>query len=299
MNMKKMFLMLALCVAGIVSTSAKSALVVIAHGSPMEQWRKPVLDLEGQLRETMKDVEGISYVRVAMMEFTEPTIATVVADCEQQGVDTIFAIPLFIAPSGHSEVDIPNILGHKYDPQVREELMEENTKFVKSRLPIIVGPTLSYDDFLEKTMLKRVQEMSKSPKEEAVLFVAHGDRQFVGYWSQKMQSICDHVKQQTGIEVADYKFIAMGYKMVAEMIPALREMAEKKSRVLVQGVYLTSSAKEMAYMLDIESVQKKEIPNADLQVVYSERGILPASAGEVCEWIKARTLEWKGVRGEK
>lgn len=293
MNMKKMFLMLALCVAGIVSTSAKSALVVIAHGSPMEQWRKPVLDLEQQLRGCMEGVTGISYVRVAMMEFTEPTIATVVEDCEQQGVDTIFAIPLFIAPSGHSEVDIPNIIGHKYDPHIVEELMEEKTRFVKSRLPIILGPTLSFDDFLEKTMLERVQEMSKAPKDEAVLFVAHGDRQFVGYWNQKMQSICDYVKQQTGIEVADYKFIAMGYKMVAEMMPALREIGEKKSRVLVQGVYLTSSAKEMADMLDMEAVQKREIPDSNLQVVYSDKGILPASANQVCEWIKARTLEWR------
>lgn len=59
-----------------------------------------------------------------------------------------------------------------------------------------------------------------------------------------------------------------------------------------QGVYLTSSAKEMADMLDMESVQKQEIPDPDLQVVYSAKGILPASSVQVCSWIKARTLEW-------
>lgn len=292
--MKKFFLMLALSVASVMGAEAKSALVVIAHGSPMEQWRKPVLDLESQLRETMKDVDGISYVRVAMMEFTEPTIATVVADCERQGVDTIFAIPLFIAPSGHSEVDIPNILGHKYDPHVREELMEEDTRFVRSRLPIVVGPTLSYDDFLEKTMLERVREMSKSPDKEAVLLVSHGDRQFVGFWNQKMRSICNHVKEQSGIELVDYEYIAMGYTMSDDIIPILKQMGEKRSRVLVQGVYLISSAKEMADMFEVEDVQKRELP-ANMEVVYSDRGILPASADEVCKWIKARTLEWKGV----
>lgn len=290
--MKKTMLLLALCVASVMNASAKNALVVIAHGSPMEQWRTPVLDLEPRLRQVMNDVKEIGYVRVAMMEFTEPTIATVVSDCEAAGVDTIFAIPLFIAPSGHSEVDIPNIIGHKYDPKVIAELTEEETKFVRTRIPIILGPTLSYDDFLERTMLERVREMSRAPQSEAVLLVSHGDRQFIGYWNQKMQQICDHIKKDTGIEIADFKFVAMGYKMVREMMPALKTISQQKKRILVQGVYLTSSAKEMADMLDMESVQQQEIPDLELQVVYSDKGILPASAAEVCNWIKARTLEW-------
>lgn len=290
--MKKILTMLVLVVAGLIHVNAKSALVVIAHGSPMEQWRKPVFDLEPLLRQAMSDVPAISYIRVAMMEFTEPTIATVIDDCTKQGVDTIFAIPLFIAPSGHSEVDIPNIIGHKYDPKVIEELTEENTRFVHTSLPIILGPTLSYDDFLETTMLDHVRKISSDPANEALLLVCHGDRQFTGFWSQKMQSICDHVKQGTGIQVADYKFVAMGYKMVREMMPALREMSKQKKRILVQGVYLTSTAKEMADMLDMESVRKQEIPDSQLQVVYSDEGILPASTNEVCSWIKARTLEW-------
>lgn len=286
-----MFL-LALCVASLTHLSAKSALVVIAHGSPMEQWRKPVLDMEPQLRSAMRDVKDISYVRVAMMEFTEPTIATVVADCETQGVDTIFAIPLFIAPSGHSEVDIPNIIGHKYDPKVIKELLEEETKLVRSRLPIILGPTLSYDDFLEKTMLERIREMSVTPQNEAVLLVSHGDRQFIGYWNQKMQQICDHIKKETGIESADFKFVAMGYKMVREMMPALKTISQQKKRILVQGVYLTSSAKEIADMLEMDAIQKQEIPDPELQVIYGDKGILPASSAEVCQWIKERTLEF-------
>lgn len=294
--MRKTMLLLALCVASLTHLNAKNALVVIAHGSPMEQWRQPVLDIEPQLRTVMSDVKDISYVRVAMMEFTEPTIATVVADCEAQGVDTIFAIPLFIAPSGHSEVDIPNIIGHKYDPKVVAELVEEETRFVKSQLPIILGPTLSYDDFLEKTMLDRIREISTTPQNEAVLLVSHGDRQFIGYWNQKMQQICDHIKKETGIETADFKFVAMGYKMIREMMPALKTISQQKKRILVQGVYLTSSAKEIADMLEMDAVQKQEIPDPELQVIYGDKGILPASSVEVCQWIKERTLEWCKAR---
>lgn len=203
----------------------------------------------------------------------------------------LLALPLFIAPSGHSEVDIPNIIGHKYDSKVVAEL-EEETRFARSRIPIVLGPTLSYDDFLERTMLERVREMSTNAPGEAVLLVSHGDRQFVGYWSQKMQQICDHIKKETDIETADYKFVAMGYKMVREMMPALKKMAQQKKRILVQGVYLTSSTKEMADMLDMEAVQQQETPDPELKVVYSGKGILPASSREVCEWIKLRTQEW-------
>lgn len=291
-NMKKMTLMLALMVASAMGMSAKNALVVIAHGSPMPQWRKPVLDVEKLLQKEMADVKGFSYIRVAMMEFTEPTIASVVEDCEKQGVDTIYAIPLFMAPSGHSEMDIPNILGHKYDADTHSELVEENTKFVNTKLPIIVGPTLSYDDFLEKTMLKRVQEMSKDVKDEAVLFVAHGDDQFIGFWNQKMESISSCVKEATGISVTDYKFVAMGAKMISEMVPAIVKMSQQKPRVLVQGVYLTSSAKEMAEGFGVDEVLKEALPNKQTEVVFSANGILPASTNEVCAWIKTRATEW-------
>lgn len=289
--MKKTLLLLALVWASVTTAMGKNALVVIAHGSPMPQWRQPVLNLESQLRTALKDVRGIDYIRVAMMEFTEPTIATVVSECEAAGVDSIFAIPLFIAPSGHSENDIPNILGYKFDPEVVAELKEENTRFVHSRLPITMGPTLAFDDFLEQTMTARVRELSQRPDDEAVLLVSHGDRQFIGVWYPKMESICRSIKDQLGIATSDYKFVAMGHKMVREMLPALQEMSKLKKRIIVQGVYLTSSAKEMADMLDIESVTREKLP-AGVEVVYSDKSILPDSSAEVCQWIKKRTLEW-------
>ena len=91
---------------------ARTALVVIAHGSPSEDWNR-------------QDMPGIDYIRVALMEFARPDIASVIRDCERERIDTVFALPLFISPSGHSEDDIPNILGLKYNPAIHEELIEE------------------------------------------------------------------------------------------------------------------------------------------------------------------------------
>ena len=144
--MKKLSLLLTMAVCTL-HVSAKTALVVIAHGAPSPQWNKPVLDLERKLNEI--SIKGIDYKRVALMEFSQPNIPSVVRDCEKEGVDTIFALPLFIAPSSHSEDDIPNLLGLKYDPNVREDLINEETEFVKSNIKFIVGPTLMSSDIIE------------------------------------------------------------------------------------------------------------------------------------------------------
>jgi len=288
--MKRLIILVAL-VASLQTLQAKKALVVIAHGSPMPQWRQPVLDLEPMLQSRKAELKAYDYVRVAMMEFTEPTVATVVSDCEKAGVDTIFAVPLFIAPSGHSEVDIPNIIGQKYNPQVVSELKEENTTLVRTRLPIILGPTLSYDDFLEKTMVERVKEISTSPTDEALLFICHGDRDYIGIWNKKMKQIEEAVGAQTGISTIDHRYVAMGYKMVREMIPVMKEMAATKKRILVQGVYLTSSAKELADGIGMDEQTSATLP-AGTEVVYNDMSILPAASTSVCDWIIKRANEF-------
>ena len=107
MKTKTVLFILALIMVSI-HLNAKTALVVIAHGAPSPQWNKPVLDLENRLHSI--DIPGICYKRVALMEFSQPNISSVIKDCEKQGIDTVFALPLFIAPSSHSEDDIPNIL---------------------------------------------------------------------------------------------------------------------------------------------------------------------------------------------
>ena len=81
-----------------LSMQAKTALVVIAHGSPSESWNQQVLALESRL--SQMELPGIDYTRVALMEFAQPDIPSVIRDCELQQIDTVFALPLFIAPSG-------------------------------------------------------------------------------------------------------------------------------------------------------------------------------------------------------
>ena len=280
--MKKLSLLLTMAVCTL-HVSAKTALVVIAHGAPSPQWNKPVLDLERKLNEI--SIKGIDYKRVALMEFSQPNIPSVVRDCEKEGVDTIFALPLFIAPSSHSEDDIPNLLGLKYDPNVREDLINEETEFVKSNIKFIVGPTLMSSDIIEKTMCERIKEMSVNENEEGVLILAHGDPERIGYWTSLLKRTGDYIKQHTKINYIDTELIGMGQAFASDVTPLIKKAKENKKRILVQGIYLMSSVADMAKRTGL-------MKDGDTNVVFSKYGILPKSENEVLDWIVATTQNW-------
>lgn len=293
MMKKILFSILFLCAAVSVA-EAKNALVVIAHGSPMESWRKPVLELETSVRNQIKaaKLKGIDYVRVALMEYTEPSVASVVKDCEAQGVDSIFALPLFIAPSGHTEEDLPNILGWKYNPYVREELAEEKTEMVKSKLPIVLGPTFYYSYVLEKVMAQRVKSFSKDAANEAVIFLAHGDEERIGFWKSLLGNVSKYVKENCGVTYVDGELIEMGHNFGNELMPLLEKAAQAKKRIFVQGIYLTSDVKRMADRHKMQERQADLVKARGVEIVYSNEGILPASSDLVTNWVVEQTAQW-------
>jgi cbiX len=293
MMKKILFSILFLCAAVSVA-EAKNALVVIAHGSPMESWRKPVLELETSVRNQIKaaKLKGIDYVRVALMEYTEPSVASVVKDCEAQGVDSIFALPLFIAPSGHTEEDLPNILGWKYNPYVREELAEEKTEMVKSKLPIVLGPTFYYSYVLEKVMAQRVKSFSKDAANEAVIFLAHGDEERIGFWKSLLGNVSKYVKENCGVTYVDGELIEMGHNFGNELMPLLEKAAQTKKRIFVQGIYLTSDVKRMADRHKMQERQADLVKARGVEIVYSNEGILPASSDLVTNWVVEQTAQW-------
>ena len=292
--MKKILFSILFLSAAVSVAEAKNALVVIAHGSPMESWRKPVLELETSVRNQIKaaKLKGIDYVRVALMEYTEPSVASVVKDCEAQGVDSIFALPLFIAPSGHTEEDLPNILGWKYNPYVREELAEEKTEMVKSKLPIVLGPTFYYSYVLEKVMAQRVKSFSKDAANEAVIFLAHGDEERIGFWKSLLGNVSKYVKENCGVTYVDGELIEMGHNFGNELMPLLEKAAQTKKRIFVQGIYLTSDVKRMADRHKMQERQADLVKARGVEIVYSNEGILPASSDLVTNWVVEQTAQW-------
>ena len=263
---------------------ARTALVVIAHGSPSEDWNRQVLRLENRLNR--QDMPGIDYIRVALMEFARPDIASVIRDCERERIDTVFALPLFISPSGHSEDDIPNILGLKYNPAIHEELIEEGIALVRTPMHIIVGPTLMDSGVIEKAMAERVLALSVDPDREAVIFLAHGDAYRTGFWHRILKH-CEEAVRAQGFRYVDYQLVGMGQQFAKDVTPLLERARAERERILVQGIYLVSNVGAMARLSGMAG-------GAD--VVYGGVGILPESIDDVQEWIVKTVNGWLGAK---
>lgn len=292
--MKRAFLLF-LVLLSVSLMQAKTALVIIAHGSPSQSWNGPVLRLESKLDSL--HIPGIDYCRVALMEYSEPHIATVMADCERQHVDTVFALPLFIQPSSHSEQDIPNILGLRFNALTQAELKEEGIATVHTSMHVVEGPTLNYGDLLQRCLLRQVEKLSEKPNDEALLILAHGDPEYRGFWEAMLEESAEYVRQHTRISYVGTGLVEMGQQMVTDVSPLLLDAAKHKRRILVQGIYLTSSVYGMAARFGLIKQQPtilKAYPSTE--VVYGKTGLLPDFTDDICQWIVSTTQEWQSLR---
>ncbi|MCD6115761.1 hypothetical protein J7K93_01995 [bacterium] len=283
-----------LSVTNIIFAEDKVGLVIIAHGSPVPQWNKPVLNLENEVK-TIMSAKGIQFsaVRVALMEFNEPSINTVIKDFEKKGITKVYAVPLFIAPSGHSLFDIPTILGMYSEADIVKEIKSEGTEIVNTKLKITLGPTLNYGSILKEAMLDRVKELSDQPDSEGVVLLAHGDSRFKPIWDSVCRETGSYICANTGIEYFDYAFVEIGQAFSTEGVSAILKADTKKKRTLVVGLYLSMGVKRMAdNSVSFMMGQKTEIKELfkGKNILFANRGLLPDK--RISEWIGDVAAEW-------
>ncbi len=293
--MKKLILIIMVLFSLNAVAQEKNALLIIAHGSPSQKWNQPVLNIENQVKELLKakKIVGFEEVRVALMEFTEPSIATVVKDLENKGITKIFALPLFIAPSGHSVYDIPTLLGLYYDKEMDDLLKEEKAEIVNTNIQITVGPTLNYDNVMKDILLDKVKALSKNPKEEALVILAHGDENFMPIWENLSNETGNYIIGKTGIEYFDKAFVEVGQSFAVDGVSPILKASENKKKVIVVGMYLSMGVKNMADNSGIimmgRTVESKKMFEGK-NIVFAEDGLLPDK--RIVEWITDRAVEW-------
>jgi cobalamin biosynthesis Co2+ chelatase CbiK len=269
--------------------------MIIAHGSPAEQWNQPVLDLENQVKKLFeeKKITKFDEVRVTLMEFTEPSIASVIKDFEEKGITKVFALPVFIAPSGHSIYDIPAILGLYYDQEMIDELKEEGIKIVDSKIMITVGPTLDYENIMKDILLDKVKNLSDNPAEEALILLAHGDNNFKPTWEELSNETGNYILAKTGIEYFDNAFVEVGQSFAIDGVNPILKASENKKKVIVVGMYLSMGVKNMAensgFKMMGRTIESKKMFEGK-NIVFAEHGLLPDT--RIAEWIVDRAIEW-------
>ena len=81
-------------------SESRTLLVLIGHGSPRPDWRRPL----DELVESLSLTPG--QVRLAFMEHCEPTLNSVAAEWLESGGERLVVLPLFISSGGHVQRDI-------------------------------------------------------------------------------------------------------------------------------------------------------------------------------------------------
>ncbi len=88
------------------TTTAKSALLLFAHGSSDPGWAAPFVKLKRAIQ--VRDARRL--VELAYLERMEPSFDVAVAALQAQGIREITIAPIFLAIGGHMRKDLPKLI---------------------------------------------------------------------------------------------------------------------------------------------------------------------------------------------
>jgi len=272
-------------ILGNTRVHAAPGLLLIAHGSPDPQWNAPVLDLGCRVADAVEGKGHFKAVRTALLEAAQPDIPTAVAELEAAGCDQIIAVPLFIASSGHTHFDVPAMLGLYSSSKTDRVLASEGAKAARPKVPIILTATIAEGDVLHRYAVDQVRQLSKSPKDEAIVLLAHGDPEHNLLVDRLSRSIATHCCGQTGVSDADWAYVGVGQEYRSQGIAAIQSALERKKRVLVVGLYLSTNAAKLhrRAMAHSHGASRAEDVFAKGEVVFSEGAVLEHPA--LFQWI--------------
>jgi hypothetical protein len=203
------------------------------------------VDFGEEMQDKLTQSGNCRAVSTAFLEIATPDVPSAVANLEEIGCDRIVAIPLFIAPSGHTHFDIPAVLGIYTSPSILETIEKEGGTVAKPKVPITLTNTFSEGSLLESYALSQVEGLSEKPEEEAIVILLHGDPLHDGLIEGRMREIATYCCGKTGIEYADWASIAVGQGLAEQGLPAVARALERKSRVLVIGLYVSTTVKRI------------------------------------------------------
>ena len=290
-------LALILLFSSLTNATERRGLLIVAHGAPFDAWNQPVLDVEKQVKEILdgEQSQPIAAVRVALMEFAEPSVASTIADMEKLGIERVYVLPMFIGPSSHTFYDLPTILGLYSEKNAVEQLREEGIKIVDTDMKLIIGPTIDIGTISE-ILMDRVSELMDDPKRSALVILSHGDHWFEPLWEQQSKEIGAHICGALGIQYFDYSFVEMGQGFIADGAPVIFRAMDEHEKVLVIGMYLSMGVENLVRNSSA-SMGGMQIKGAEIfsghDVRFASRGLLPDK--RIARWVVDRVHEWLDI----
>ncbi|MGO0059080.1 sirohydrochlorin chelatase [Brevibacillus fluminis] len=173
----------------------KHGVLIIGHGSSNASWVQLVDDAVSRLEVSVP-------VETCFLEMVEGRlIEDGIRALENQGVERIIAVPLFVA-SGSTHIDEIGCLLGVYD---KTQLDEEFEK-IETSAEILYCSPMDDHPLIEEILLERIRQLSIDPSEEVLLLVGHGadEGEYHAKWEGVLQRLAVSMRTRAGFKGATY-----------------------------------------------------------------------------------------------
>lgn len=251
----------------------KIGILLVNHGSHSDTWRNSLLDLEKNVRDELMADGSVKGVKTAFMEYNEPSIATRMKEFDKEGYTDVIIVPIFLTVSPHTFEDIPTIIGLKEDPESKELLKLEKIERYTAKANVQITPLLDFTDILRKNVLRRVQELSKDPKNEGLVLIGYGDEDYDKEWISLFNTVAQSVKKEVGIDEHTYGWCGhIARYNPEETTKAIEKVLKKKSNAVVIPVLV---AHDENFQIKIIGGGIENVKDNKKRVIYKPDSILP------------------------
>lgn len=259
----------------------KIGVLMVNHGSRSATWRQALLDLETQVKDSIKSSGLVHETKTAFMEYTEPSIATRLKEFDAEGFTDVIIVPIFLTVSSHSFDDIPTIIGMKEDAQSLETLKVDNIERYTPKAKTHITPLLDFSDILKKNILGRTQTLSKDPASEGLVLMAYGDATYNKEWTALLNDVGEFVQSNTGITKHSYGWCGhVAHYNPDSTTVAINRVLKEKETALVVPVLV---AHDEMFQVKIIGDGIANIKNSKEKVRYVADAILPDANVE--KWV--------------
>jgi hypothetical protein len=253
----------------------KVGVLLANHGSRQQSWRDMLLEVETAVGDQILALPDVKGVKTAFMEYSEPSIATRLKEFDAEGYDEIIVVPIFVTVGGHTNQDIPNLIGVKNDPGILESLRRENIETYRPRAKVTLTRTLDATDFLKANILRRTRARlaGQDGRDFGVTLAAYGDDKFNQQWEALMAEVGRYLMAEVGIDTINYAW--SGHLVNYSIEPtrkAVNDILAKKKKDIVVSVYVAYDKKFQSEVIG-GGIAASDRPG---DVLYAEReSILP------------------------
>ena len=254
----------------------KIGVLLANHGSEQKSWRDMLVNVEDSVRDRILANPRIGSVKTAFMEYTEPSIATRMKEFDAEGYDEVIVVPLFVTVSGHTNTDIPHIVGLTHNVEAVERLRDrENIEVYKPRAKVTMASTIDATQFLTDNIVRRTKQLLKDDDGAnfGVTLAAYGDKDFNQQWEALMAHVGESLMEETGVDMVNYAW--SGHLVNYSVDPtkdAINQVLAEKDGSIVISVYV---AYDYMFQKDIigEGTRQCDRPS-DVRYIEKE-AILP------------------------